>query len=288
MQNGETQLTDQQAAIARNLAQALGAKKPLAVFDLETTGTYVRSARVVEIAILRIEVNGTATYKVCRLNPEMPIAADATAVHGISDADVVAEPTFHQVASSLAEYLEDCDLVGFNLRRFDVPILHEEFARAGVKFELAGRSVIDTCTIFKTNERRNLAAAYAFYSEKDLEGAHGAGADTLATMEILLKQMERYGALPRTAPGLHEYCGDPSWVDEDGKFKWRDGKVVFNFGKHAGSPLREVAEAAPGYLDWMLEQDFPDETLAIVRGAKQGRFPGPDAGTVSITHREEN
>ena len=277
MQNGETQLTEQQAVIARDLAQALGAKKPLAVFDLETTGTYVSSARIVEIAILRIEVDGTATYKALRLNPEMPIPADATAVHGISDADVVAEPVFHQVASSLAEYLQDCDLVGFNLRRFDVPILHEEFARADVKFELAGRSVIDAFTIFKTNERRNLAAAYAFYAEKDLEGAHGAGADTLATMEILLKQVERYSELPRTAPGLHEYCRDPSWVDEDGKFKWQGDEAVFNFGKHAGSPLREVSEnpSISGYLDWMLQQDFPDETLTIVCDAKEGKFPDP-------------
>jgi len=288
MENGETQLTDQQAAIARDLAQALGTNKPLAVFDLETTGTYVRSDRVVEIAILRIDVDGTATYKVRRLNPEMSIPADATAVHGISDADVAAEPTFRQVANSLAEFLEGCDLVGYNLRWFDVPILQEEFARAGVKFELAGRAVIDACAIFKMNERRDLATAYGFYCGKELQGAHGAGADTLATMEVLLKQMERYGELPRTAAGLHEYCRDPSWVDDDGKFKWRGGEAVFSFGKHAGAPLREVAETAPDYLDWMLEADFPDETLAILRDAKEGSFPDPDAGSDSITGREEN
>lgn len=283
MQNDETRLTDQQAAIARDLAHALGTNKPLAVFDLETTGTNVRSDRVVEIAILRIDVDGTGTYKVRRLNPEMPIPADATAVHGISDADVAAEPTFRQVANSLAAFLEDCDLAGYNLRRFDVPILQEEFARAGVKFEVAGRAVIDACAIFKMNERRNLAAAYDFYCGKDLEGAHSAGADTLATMEILLQQMERYSELPRTAAGLHEYCRDPSWVDEDGKFKWRGGEAVFSFGKHTGAPLREVAETAPGYLDWMLEQDFPDETLAMLRDAKGGSFPEPDADTDSDT-----
>ena len=180
--------------------------------------------------------------------------------------------TFRQVAKSLAAFLEDCDLVGYNLRWFDVPILQEEFARAGVKFEVAGRSVIDACAIFKMNERRNLAAAYDFYCGKDLEGAHSAGADTLATMEILLKQMERYSELPRTAPELHEYCRDPSWVDEDGKFKWRGGEAVFRFGKHAGEPLREVAETAPGYLDWMLGEDFPEETLGILREAKEGRL----------------
>ena len=148
---------------------------------------------------------------------------------------VVAEPTFRQVASSLAGFLEGCDLVGFNLRWFDVPILQEEFARAGVKFELAGRSIIDACAIFKMNERRNLAAAYALYCEKDLEGAHSAGADTLATMEILLKQIERYSELPRTAAGLHEYCRDPSWVDDDGKFKWLG----------SGSPGGQADSSAP-------------------------------------------
>ncbi len=286
MENAETKLNDQQAAIARDLARALGANKPLAVFDLETTGTYVRADRIVEFAVLRIDVDGTATYKVRRLNPEMPIPADATAVHGISDADVAAEPTFRQVAGSLAEFLEDCDLVGYNLRWFDVPILQEEFARAGVKFELAGRAVIDACAIFKMNERRNLAAAYTFYCEKDLEGAHSAGADTLATMEILLQQMERYSELPRTAAGLHEYCRDPSWVDDDGKFKWRGGEAVFSFGKHAGAPLREVAETAPGYLDWMLGQDFPEETLAILRDAREGSFPEPDAGSRVAPRKE--
>jgi len=279
MHNAETQLDEQQTAVARDLARALGATKPLAVFDLETTGTYVRSDRIVEIAILRIDTDGTATYKVRRLNPEIPIPEDATAVHGISDADVAAEPTFNQVAKSLAAFLEGCELVGFNLRRFDIPILQEEFARADVKFELAGRSVIDACTIFKMNERRNLAAAYTFYCGKDLEGAHSAGADTLATMEILLRQMGRYSELPGTASELHEYCRDPSWVDEDGKFKWRGGEAVFSFGKHAGAPLREVAETAPDYLDWMIGADFPDETLAILRGAKEGSFPEQGADT---------
>jgi len=285
MDNLETKLSAQQTTIAQNLAQALATNKPLAVFDLETTGTYIRADRVVEIAILRIDPDGTAAYKVRRVNPEMPIPADATAVHGISDADVAAEPTFRQLAKSLAAFLEDCDLVGYNLRRFDVPLLQEEFARAGVKFELAGRSLIDACTIFKTNERRNLAAAYDLYCGKDLEGAHSAGADTLATTEILLKQMERYSELPRTAAELHEYCRDPSWVDEDGKFKWRGGEAVFSFGKHAGEPLREVAETAPGYLDWMLEADFPDETLAILRDAKEGSFPEPGAGGDSVARR---
>jgi len=166
--------------------------------------------------------------------------------------------------------------------------LQEEFARAGVKFEVAGRSVIDACAIFKMNERRNLAAAYALYCEKDMEEAHSAGADTLATMEILLKQMKRYSELPRTAAELHEYCRDPSWVDEDGKFKWRGGDAVFGFGKHAGAPLREVAETAPDYLDWMIGADFPDETLAILRNAKEGSFPDPGAGADTVTPREEN
>jgi len=235
MQDAETNLTAEQATIAQNLAQALGSNKPLAVFDLETTGTYVRSDRIVELAILRVDPDGTATYKLRRVNPEMPIPPDATAVHGISDADVAAEPTFRQLAKSLAAFLEDCDLVGYNLRRFDVPLLQEEFARAGVKFELAGRAIIDACTIFKTNERRDLTTAYDFYCGKDLEGAHSAGADTLATTEILLQQMERYSDLPRTAAELHEYCRDPSWVDEDGKFKWRGGEAVFSFGNHAGN-----------------------------------------------------
>ncbi len=135
--------------------------------------------------------------------------------------------------------------------------------------------MIDACAIFKMNERRNLAAAYALYCEKDLEGAHSAGADTLATMEILLKQMERYSELLRTAAGLHEYCRDPSCVDDDGKFKWRGGEAVFSFGKHAGAPLRDVAETAPDYLDWMLGEDFPEETLTILRGAQGGELSEP-------------
>lgn len=270
------QLDEDQLAVARELVQTLGAQRPLAVFDLETTGTYPRSDRIVEIAILRIEPDGASTYKVRRLNPEMPIPAGATVVHGIHDEDVAGEPTFRQVAKSLATFLDGCDLVGFNLRWFDLPMLQEEFARAQVRFELAGRAVIDACAIFKMNERRDLGAAYAFYCGKDLDGAHSAGADTLATMEVLLKQVQRYADLPRTAAGLHEYCRDPSWIDEDGKFKWREGEAVFNFGKHAGTALREVAETSPDYLDWMAAADFPEETLTIVRDASAGRFPEPE------------
>lgn len=262
--------------IAETIVERFDLERPLAFLDLETTGRNPATDRIVEIAVLRVEPDGSSTFRVRRLNPQVSIPASATAVHGISDADVADEPVFSQVAKSLGDFLDGCDLAGFNLRRFDLPLLQEEFARAGAPLVVQGRAVIDMQSIFHTKEPRDLTAAYSFYCGKEHEGAHGAAADTLASAEILVAQLERYDDLPADAAGLHEFCRDPTWVDEDGKFRWSEGDAVFGFGQYRDVPLRQVSEEAPDYLEWMLDADFSEEVRSIVQGALDGSFPSPD------------
>ena len=202
-------------------------KRPLICFDLETTGVNTRHDRIVEISVVKTEVDGTRSVKTRRLNPTIPIPEGASAVHGIYDADVANEPTFRHVARSLFALFSGSDLVGYNVKNFDLPLLKAEFARANIDFPEADVRVVDPLVIFKTFERRDLQAAYAFYCDKTLENAHSAEADAVATMEILQEQVQRYEALPDTVDGLHDVCHprEPDWIDPDGKLKW-DGEVA--------------------------------------------------------------
>lgn len=241
----------------------LNLRRPVVFFDLETTGVNILKDRIVEISVVKIlpGQEDKPIVKTRRINPEMPIPAEATAVHHITDSDVANEPVFRQVAHSLADLMRGCDIAGFNSNRFDIPLLDEEFHRAGVDFDFHRANFIDVQNIFHKMEPRTLTAAYRFYCGKELEGAHGATADTLATYEVLLAQMEHYPDLPADVEGLSKFSSITDNVDLAGRIV-RDEKGVetINFGKYKGKPVAEVLHRDPGYYDWVQKGDFASDT----------------------------
>ena len=240
----------------------LNLQRPIVFFDLETTGVQITRDRIVEISILKISPDGERETKTRRINPEMPIPAEASAVHGITDADVADCPTFAQVARSLYTWLEGCDIAGFNSNRFDVPMLVEEFLRAGVAVDFDDRHFVDVQTIFHKMERRTLEAAYKFYCDKTLENAHSAEADTLATFEVLEAQLDRYPEdLKNDIPALAEFSTHGRRVDFAGSLAYNDkDEIVINFGKYKGVPVTEVFRKDSGYYNWVMGAQFPLET----------------------------
>ncbi|MEE8408999.1 MAG: 3'-5' exonuclease [Myxococcota bacterium] len=249
--------------------------RPLVVFDLETTGLDVNSDRIVEMSCVKIAVDGTRDLHTRRMNPTIPISPSATEVHGITDADVANEPTFSQLARSLFEYFAGCDLSGFNIEHFDLPLLVREFARIDIEFPVKPVSIIDCYKIFFRKEPRDLVAAYRFYCDRELVNAHSAEADTLATADVLMAQVRRYNDLPTEIEALHEFCHpmQPDWIDPDGKIRWRDGEAVLGFGKNNGMALRKLAAENPDYLRWMSTANFSADVVRIVRAAMRGELP---------------
>lgn len=248
--------------------------KPLAVLDLETTGLNPQSDRIVEISVLLIQPDGSRLSKTRRVNPGVPIPAGAAAVHGIRDEDVAGEPRFAQIARAFAEFLSGADITGFNVRGYDLPLLRHEFERAGVPFSLEGRAVVDVMEIFKTQEPRNLRAAYRFYCDKSRDDLHSADADVQACAEILDAQLARYPELPRDPAALDaRFRGDRDWIDSEGKFAWRGEEAVVNFGRRRGVALRALAESDRSYLEWIVAADFPADAKEIARNALEGQFP---------------
>ncbi|HAR39729.1 MAG: DNA polymerase III subunit epsilon [Bacteroidetes bacterium GWD2_45_23] len=240
----------------------LNLKNPVVFFDLETTGINITHDRIVEISFVKVHPGGKEEIKSRRINPEMPIPPQATAIHGITDDDVKDCPTFRQVARSLADQLEGCDLAGFNSSRFDVPMLAEEFLRAGVDFDMSKRKFVDVQIIFHRKEQRTLEAAYTFYCNKQLENAHSAEADAIATYEVLKSQLDRYPDLANDIESLSkEYSSFNNNVDFAGRIILNEeGVEVFNFGKHKGKPVLQVLKNEPGYYGWMMDGDFPLNT----------------------------
>jgi len=245
----------------------LALRRPLAVLDLETTGVNAQTDRIVEISILTIHPDRQTSHYTRRCNPGIPIPHEATAVHGITDADVRAEPSFEQIADDVLAWLDDSDLCGFNLKRFDLPLLYQEFRRIGRTFDFDARALIDAQEIFHSYEPRDLSAAVRFYLGRDHTGAHTAGADVLATAAILDAMLVRYPDLQRDVAGLHAQFKDPNALDSGGWFRRIGGEVRFTKGKHRGQPLEFVARNTPDYLEWMLAADFMPDTKAIVRDA---------------------
>jgi DNA polymerase III subunit epsilon len=251
--------------ITIELLDNLRLTRPLAVIDLETTGTAPRRNYTVEIAVVKILPCGNRVCFHRRVNPGMPIPAAATAVHGITDEDVASCSSFTEIALRLADFLTDCGLAGFNLKRFDLPFLFNEFAQAEVDFSLAGRSLIDVLEIYHQREPRTLTAAVRLYLDRPHDGAHGAQADAWATAAILDAQLGRYRDLPRTVPELHAGFAT---VDVARRLRRNDwGRVVFSFGKYTDMPLDEVAQFDPSYLRWLLEQDFLPDFLELIQQA---------------------
>lgn len=234
--------------------------KPLAFIDLETTGVNLGTDRIVEIAIVKILPDKTRTTKRRIINPEMPIPKTASDVHGITDEMVKDAPTFRQVAQELKQMLDGCDLAGYNSNRFDIPLLMEEFLRVKVEFDMKGRRLIDVQKIFHQMEQRTLTAAYKFYCNKVLDGAHSAEADATATYEVLEAQLERYPELGHTTDSIIKTIGEDVVVDFARRFVMENGVEVFNFGKFKGRPVADVLRSEPQYYDWMMKGDFPQHT----------------------------
>ena len=232
--------------------------RPLVFFDLETTGTNVTSDRIVEISFVKLMPDGRVIEKTRRINPEMHIPEESTAVHHITDEDVANEPTFRQIANSLAQQLSNCDIAGFNSNRFDVPLLDQEFERVGVDFDISKARMVDVQTIYHKKEPRTLVAAYKYYCGKDLEEAHSALADTRATMEVLLAQLERYDDVPTEIGALAEYASANRNVDIMGRMIYDEkGREVINFGKYKGRIAEDVLATDNGYYSWIMGGDFP-------------------------------
>jgi len=237
-------------------------KKPLAIIDLETTGVNLSTDRIVEIAIVRIQTDGTQQIKRKLLNPEIQISEVSRNLHGIDNAMVKDAPTFKQVANEIKQFLDNCDLAGYNSNRFDIPLLAEEFLRVGLEFDFSHRRLVDVQKIFHMMEQRTLGAAYKFYCNKDLEGAHGAQADAVATWEVLQAQITKYPQLGTSVETIITCIGDDSIVDFARRMIMENGVEVFNFGKHKGRPVMDVLKAEPQYYDWMMKGDFPKHTKA--------------------------
>ncbi len=249
----------------------LNLKRPLAFFDLETTGVNVASDRIVEISILKAMPDGTEEIKTMRINPGMPIPLESSLIHGIYDEDVSRESTFKQVGEELARFLDDCDLAGYNSNKFDIPVLMEEFLRAGIDFDIENRHFVDVQNIFHQMEQRTLRAAYQFYCGKTIENAHSAEADIKATYEVLLAQIGKYenqdwedkkGVVSKPVQNnieaLHKFTNLNKPVDFAARMVYNEeGVEVINFGKHKGRSVEDVFQSEPSYYNWIQNGDFP-------------------------------
>lgn len=255
----------------------LNIKRPLAVIDIESTGTNPRQDRIIELAIIKLMPDDSRESHVFRCNPGILIPPEAEAIHHISNADVAQCPLFTEIAGKIFGILKDCDLGGFGIVRFDIPMLTEEFARAGFSFPPPDCRMVDAQRIFHKKEPRDLTAALFFYCGEEHAQAHGAEADALATIKVLAAQFEKYPDLPRNLEDIDAYCHperDPAWVDKTGKLKWVNGEVVINFGaQYTGQKLRELAQNNAKFLKWILKSDFPCDTKKIVAAALEGKFP---------------
>ncbi len=251
-------------------ASKLNLKRPLAFFDLESTGIDVVKDRIVEISVLRVNPDGTKETKTHRVNPTIPIPVESSLIHGIYDEDVATSPTFKELAKELFDFMDPCDLAGFNSNKFDVPMLLEEFIRVGISFSIDSRALIDVHRIYTLFEKRTLEAAYKFYCDKTLENAHSAEADTTATYEVLMGQLEKYGdELKGDVQFLHDFSNEERFLDSGRRFIFTGGKVCFNFGKYKGKTVEEVLRTDPGYYNWMMQGDFAQHTKQKLTEIKQ-------------------
>ncbi|MBO5875293.1 MAG: 3'-5' exonuclease [Alistipes sp.] len=243
----------------------LNLKRPIIFFDLETTGVDVSKDRIVEISLVKVMPDGEEIIKTRRINPEMHIPAEATEIHHITDEDVKDCPTFRQIAKSLYQFMEGCDFGGFNSNRFDLPMLVEEFLRVGVDVDFKNRRFVDVQNIFHKKEERTLVAAYRFYCNRELDAAHSAEADTLATYEVLKAQLERYNDLENDIEALAKYSTRNETADYAGRIGYNDkGEEIFLFGKYKGRTVTEVFSSDQSYYSWLMNGDFPQYTKKIL------------------------
>lgn len=250
--------------------------RPLVVFDIESTGVSPRKDRIIELAAIKLMPDGEEISKCWLMNPGVPIPPETTAIHGISDEIVKDCPTFADKADEIFEFFRGCDLSGFNADRFDIPCLEEEFARVGMAFAPSARKHVDVQRIYHKKEPRDLSAAVRFYLGRNHDGAHGAEADTRATLEVLKAQMAKYSDLPATVDEMDEYLvpHDPMNADRAGTLRWKDGELTINFGKKKGESLKKLLLNEPNYLKWILKGDFDTEVRMIIKDLlDNGRLP---------------
>ena len=250
--------------------------KPLVVLDLETTGIWIEKDRIIEIGMIKVMPDGKEEIYSTRVNPCMPIPAVVTELTGISDADVKSAPSFCSIAGKVLSFLEGADIGGFNVERFDLPLLAREFSDAGIKFEYANSTVYDAQKVYHLHERRDLFAAYAFYCHQELKDAHSATADAKATLAILQEQLKRYAADREDIEGLKDfdYKQMTEYFDNERKFRWWNGELYMTFGKYAKKePLKTIAKKDPQYLQWVLDKDFSDEVKTMIQGVLNGQYP---------------
>ncbi len=255
----------------------LNLTRPLVFFDIEATGLNISHDRIVELCLIKIYPDGSEESRTIRFNPTIPISAEASAVNGIKDEDVADCPTFKEKASEIYEVIKGCDIAGYNSNTYDVPLLVEEFLRAGIDFDVNSHRFIDVQTIYHKMEQRNLSAAYRFYCDKELTDAHTALADTRATYEVLLGQLERYGeALKNDVDYLAEFSRRGRNVDFAGRIVLNEKDVpTINFGKYKGQPLTDVLRREPGYYAWVMQGDFSQNTKQVfMRYMLQVQYPG--------------
>lgn len=247
----------------------LNLTKPICFFDLETTGVNITNDRIVEISILKVYPDGKEERYTRLVNPTIPIPPEVTKVHGISDKDVADKPTFKELAKEIHNLIKDSDLGGFNSNRFDIPLLAEEMLRADIDFDMKNRMSIDVQTIFHKMEQRTLVAAYKFYCDKNLEDAHSAEADTLATYEVLKAQVAKYDELENNTKFLAEFSSRKKFADFAGFLIYnKEGEECFSFGKHKGKRVVDILETEPGYFGWLLNADFPLYTKKVLTSIK--------------------
>jgi len=248
--------------------------RPICFFDLETTGTQIANDRIVEIAILKVYPNGDEESRTWKVNPEMPIPAVTTAIHGISNEDVKDSPTFKELAPKVMEMIKDCDLAGYNSMKFDIPLLAEEFLRVGQDIDMSKFRSVDVQNIFHKLEQRTLVAAYKFYCGKELVDAHSADADTRATYEVLMGQLDRYDELENDIKFLSDFSQRKNApADLAGFVVFNDdGKEVFSFGKYRGRLVEEILDENPGYFAWLQDADFPLYTKQTITRIKLRKF----------------
>jgi len=249
--------------------------RPLAIIDIEATGVNPRSDKIIDLAIVKIIPNGQRSIHTFRVNPGVPIPPETTKIHGISDKDVVNSPSFGEKAPEILQILEGCDIGGYNLIRFDVPMLVEEFLRNNIKFDIEGRRIIDAQRIYHKREPRDLSAALKYYCGEMHLGAHGAESDALATLQVFEGQFLKYSDLPRDIDELDKYCNtrEPDWVDRTGKLRWVNGEIVLNFSRKKDESLRNIINHDPGFVKWILKGDFPRDMQEIILKAVQGEWP---------------
>jgi DNA polymerase-3 subunit epsilon len=238
--------------------------RPIACVDLETTGTSIIHDKIVEISIIKIHPDGKKDIKTRRINPQMPIPKESSEVHGIYDEDVANEPSFKELANGIKQFLENCDLCGFNSNKFDFPILTEEFLRAGIEVNFRDRHLVDVQQIFFKKEPRSLSAAYKFYCDKEIQNAHSAEADALATIEVLYAQIDRYEDLQNDVEFLGKFSQGDDFLDYSRRVKIVQTIPVFNFGKHKDKSVAEVFKKEPSYYDWIMKGDFALDTKNVV------------------------